>query len=250
MWRLPLSTKKYHWGNLAPVDASNGTKGFVGLTGVVWNKGKYTESPFAALGLNTMADTSKGLDMSKCTGISYRYKGARHTFKVQDGQVTDYAYHQAIQDDASEWTTVVLAWDDVIQPSWGEAVDLNLANIKKMSWEVLGYKNLPDVQPTIPNLYVDDLKCIEDAGLSIKVAARTASSIKISAQGSSLNITVAKAGMARVQIFDMMGHVVLNSAENMTAGTHQVSLDNLSRGNYMVRVISGSEVKASRIAVK
>lgn len=233
---------------LGSADATNGTLGYTGISGIVLNQGEYVEAPFVALGLNTMADTSMGLDMSKCAGVSYRYKGSRHTFKIQDGQVQDYAYHEAKKGDATEWTTVVLLWDDINQPTWGEEVDLNHANIKKMSWEVTGVKGL-ERQPTIPELYVDDVTCLAPT-MSIKTAARAASSIKISAQGTSLNISVAKAGMTRVQVFDMMGHVVANVAENMSAGTHQVSLDNLSRGNYMVRVMSGSEVKTSRIAVK
>ncbi|MCQ2093266.1 MAG: CIA30 family protein [Fibrobacter sp.] len=229
-------------------DAANGTKGFVGLTGIVWNQAENPEAPFVALGLNTMADTSKGLDMSKCGGVSYRYKGAGHVFKIQDGQVQDYAYHQRKQTESTEWKTVVLEWEDMTQPPWGEAIDLNNTHITKMSWDVVGYKGF-DMQPTSPYLYIDDVVCIE-ATQSIGAIARAASSIKISAQGTSLNISVAKAGMTRIQVFDMMGHVVANVAENMSAGTHQVSLDNLSRGNYMVRVMSGSEVKTSRIAVK
>jgi len=229
-------------------DPTNGTLGFVGLTGIVWNQAEYKEAPFVALGLNTMADTSKGLDMSKCAGISYRYKGAGHMFKIQDGQVKDYAYHQSKQTTSADWKTVNLTWDDLIQPVWGEAVDLNNTNITKMSWDVVGYKGFDD-QPEIPYLYVDDVVCTQ-ATQSIKASAVAASSIKISAQGTSLNVTIAKAGMTRVQVFDMMGHVVANISENMTAGTHQVSLDNLSRGNYMVRVMSGSEVKTSRIAMK
>ncbi len=235
---------------LGSADATNGTQGFVGITGIVWNQGLYTEAPFVALGLNTMADTSKGLDMSKCSGISYRYKGSEHVFKVQDGNVTDWAFHQSIQMDAANWTTVTLMWDDIAQPNWTQdPKDLNVANIKKMAWEVVGYKGF-DAQPTMNYLYVDDVVCFEKQTSSIKAAARAASSIKISAQGSSLNVTVAKAGMTRVQIFDMMGHVVANMSENMAAGTHQVSLESLSRGNYMVRVMSGSDVKTSRIAVK
>lgn len=229
-------------------DATNGTQGFVGLTGIVWNQGTYTEAPFVALGINMMADTSAGYDMSKCGAISYRYKGSQHVFKIQDGQVQDYAYHQSAQLDATEWTTVVLTWNDLTQPSWGEDVELNKAGIKKMAWEVVGYKNF-DEQPVIDYLYVDDLKCV-DAKVGIKAVARAASSIKLSVQGSALNVLAAKSGTMKVQVFDMMGNVVKTVSESVTSGMHQVSLEGMTRGNYVVRVMMGRDSKTARISLR
>ena len=230
-------------------DATNGSQGFVGLTGIVWNQAEYAEAPFVALGLNTMADTSAGLDMSACEAISYRYKGAAHQFKIQDGQVTDYAYHYYKEDDATDWTTVVLTWDKLEQPPWtDDPKDLNKAAIKKMSWEVVGYKSF-DLQPTFDYLYVDDLKCV-NAPSSIKAVRVAQSGIKLGVQGAKLNIALNKAGLVKVQIFDLMGHVVESRSENMTAGMHQVSLENLTKGNYVVRVMNGSDAKTARISLK
>lgn len=232
---------------LGSKDPTNGTKGFVGIEGIVWNQGSYKEAPFVALGVNTMADTSMGLDLSTCSGISYRYKGNAHVFKIQDGQVKDYAYHQAKQVTESGWTTVELTWDEIYQPAWGEEVELNKASIKKMSWEVVGYKGF-DYQPDLPYLYVDDVTCfVKSAGIKT-VAAK--SSIKLSVQNGMLNVVAAKSGKARVQVFDMMGHVVANVSENLNAGANQIALPALSSGNYMVRVMSGSEAKTARITLR
>lgn len=231
-------------------DATNGSQGFVGLTGIVWNQAEYAEAPFVALGLNTMADTSKGLDMSACEAISYRYKGAAHQFKIQDGQVTDYAYHYFLNDDAADWTTVVMTWDKIEQPPWtDDPKDLNKAAIKKMSWEVVGYKGYPEIQPNYNFLYVDDLKCVNKPA-AIKAARVAQSGIKLGVQGAKLNIALNKAGLVKVQIFDLMGHVVESHSENMTAGMHQVSLENLTKGNYVVRVMNGSDAKTARISLK
>ena len=230
-------------------DPTNGTQGFVGLQGIVWNQNTYAEAPFVALGLNMMADTTVGFDMSSCKGISYRYKGSRHTFKIQDGQVQDYAYHQRKQLDSADWKTVVIAWDDLIQPSWGEQLELNKASIKKMAWEVIGYKD-SDLQPDLNYLYVDDLKCI-DATVAIPFTAhRSYQNLKLASQGSSLNISVAKAGYVKVQVFDLTGHSVKSVSENMQAGAHTVSLENLTAGSYIVRVQAGSAVKSARITLK
>jgi len=229
-------------------DATNGTQGFVGLTDIVWNQADYAYAPFVALGLN-MNDTTKGYDLSACSALSYRYKGASHKFKIQDGQVLDYAYHELLSTDATEWTTVVIPWEKLEQPVWTQdPKDLNKAAIKKMAWEVVGYADF-DAQPEINYLYVDDLKCLSGS-VGIKTIARAASGIKLGFQGNMLNVNFNKAGKASVQVFDMMGHVVESFNENVTAGANQFSLKNMSTGNYVVRVMMNGASKTARISIK
>ena len=202
-----------------------------------------------ALGLNTNADTSKGIDLSKCGAISYRYKGSAHTFKVQDGSVTDYAYHEYQLDDSQVWKTLVINVEDIVQPNWtNDPKDLNWGAIKKMAWEVVGYKGVV-YQPKINYLYVDDLKCVE-AKVGIKTVARAASGIKFGMNGNVLNVNFNKAGKARVQVFDLMGHVVESFSENVNAGASQFSLKNLSNGNYVVRVMMNGAAKTARISAE
>ena len=229
-------------------DPTNGTAGFVGLKGIVINPGTYEERPFVALGLNTNADTSKGVDLSACNAISYRYKGAAHDFKLQDGSVTDYDYHLYKNASAATWETVVIKYDEIEQMGWGEAKVLNYANIKKMAWEVLGWKASMD-QPDYDYLYVDDVKCVNST-VGIRPVARAASGLKLGVQGASLNISVAKSGTMKVQVFDMMGNVVKTVSESVTSGMHQVSLETLTRGNYVVRVMSGSDSKTARFSIR
>ena len=226
-------------------DATNGTKNFIAINDIVWNQGTYEYAPFVAIGLNLNADTSKGVDLSACPAISYRYKGSAHTLKVQDGQVADFGYHQAIFDDATAWTNVVINWDDIAQPSWAEPIDLNKKNIKKMAWEVIGYKNI-EYQPTLNYLYVDDLKCVSSS-VGVRMARKSAGQLKLSVNGSTLNVTTAAA--ARIQVFDMMGNMVMNHLES-TAGNHQVSLEGMNRGNYVVRVKTVKAAQTARISIK
>ena len=230
-------------------DATNGTQGFVGLTDIVWNQAEYAYAPFVALGLNMNADTSKGIDLSACTALSYRYKGASHKFKVQDGQVTDFAFHELLATDATEWKTVVIPWEKLEQPVWTKnQIDLNKASIKKMAWEVVGYEGF-DEQPEIKYLYVDDLKCLSGT-IGIKSVARAASGIKLGLKGNVLSVNFNKAGKASVQVFDMMGHVVESFNENVIAGANQFSLKNMSTGNYVVRVMMNGASKSARISIK
>lgn len=229
-------------------DATNGTAGFVGLQGIVWNEGDYKYDPFVALGLNMNADTSIGIDLSACPVLSYRYKGAAHTIKLQDGQVEDFAYHFRKVDDAAEWTTIAFAQEEFKQPSWTQTkVDLNWSNIKKIAWEVIGANGYSDTfQPTYNYLYVDDLKCVGDL-TGIRTARKSTGSLKLSVQGSVLNVVTASA--ARIQVFDMMGNLVVNKVEN-AAGNHQLSLEGMNRGNYVVRVKTAGAVKTARVSLK
>ncbi|MBR5413096.1 MAG: cellulase family glycosylhydrolase [Fibrobacter sp.] len=228
-------------------DPTNGTKGFVGLTGIVWDEGEYKYDPFVALGLNTNADTSKGIDLSTCPVISYRYKGSAHTIKLQDGQVEDYAYHSKNVLDAADWTQVTIAQADFKQPSWADPkIDLNWANIKKMAWEVIGVHGISDqYQPTYNFLYLDDLKCVNT---TVGVMARKAASqLKLSVNGDMLNVVTTAA--ARIQVFDMQGNMVMNRLVN-AAGNHQVSFAGKNRGNYIVRVKTAMSAQTARISIR
>ena len=231
-------------------DATNGTAGFVGLKGIEWNQGTYAEAPFVALGINLNADTSLGVDLSACNAISYRYKGSKHTFKVQDGSVTDYAYHQRKQDSSSVWTEVVIEKNLIKQPSWTtDPKELNWGAVRKMAWEVIGAKGVPEYQPELNYLYVDDLKCVNST-VALKGTRLVSSTIRLGVQGSNLSVNLDKSGAVRVQVFDMMGHVVENISSSMNAGDNTVSLEKLGKGNYVVRVVRGSEVKAARVTIR
>ena len=233
-------------------DPTNGTQGFVGIKDIAWNQGTYKYDPFVAIGINLNADTSLGSDLSQCNAISYRYKGAKHTVKIQDGSVTDFAYHQRITDSSSVWKTVVYELSAFSQPSWAsDPHDLNYASIKKMAWEVIGAAGEPiDYQPAIKYLYIDDLNCVtvtKDAIKSVRIATN---SIRLGVQGNNLSVNLDKAGSVRVQIFDLMGHAISNTTESMNAGANTVSLEKMSKGSYIVRVVRGSEVKAARVTIR
>jgi hypothetical protein len=134
----------------------------------------------------------------------------------------------------------------------GEVVDFNWAATKKMAWEVLGGKNTPEYQPN-PNfnyLYIDDLKCVNVITDAIKGNRIVSNSIRLGVQGNSLSVNLDKAGSVRVQIFDLMGHAVSNTTESMNAGANTVSLEKMSKGSYIVRIVRGSEVKAARVTIR
>ena len=55
--------------------------------------------------------------------------------------------------------------------------------------------------------------------------------------------------MVRVQVFDLMGHLVETFSESVSASA-SFSLDHLNRGSYVVRIESDRLARTTRVAVK
>ena len=163
--------------------------------------------------------------------------------------MTDYDYHYVKNQASDEWKTSTYNLDNFTQDGWGEAKELNYAAITKMAWEVLGWAN-SDQQPSKDFLYIDDLKCVNVITDAIKGNRIVSNSIRLGVQGNSLSVNLDKAGSVRVQIFDLMGHAVSNTTESMNAGANTVSLEKMSKGSYIVRIVRGSEVKAARVTIR
>ena len=72
--------------------------------------------------------------------------------------------------------------------------------------------------------------------------------VKFGYANNELTVVQPTSSMVRVQVFDLTGHLVESLAE--VAGYKSFSLAHLSRGNYLVRVESGSQTRTARIAVK
>ena len=117
------------------------------------------------------------------------------------------------------------------------------------------------------SLHLDDTLCTVDSpdqgafGLRAEVKDISEESIhvkfpdfhaglKATLQGNTLMVNVAKAGLVKVQVFDMMGHVIESHSESMAAGSFSHTFGTLSKGFYVVRVQQGSMVKALRMQVR
>ncbi len=68
--------------------------------------------------------------------------------------------------------------------------------------------------------------------------------------GNTLQVSVAKAGLVKVQVFDMMGHAIESHSENMAAGSFAHSFAGMSKGAYIIRVQQGSMAKTIRMQVR
>ena len=143
---------------IAGSKAGNSTKYVAGITGINLSQGDNLYDPYVALGL-ALNEKQTAYDLSACTQISYRYKGAAHNFKAEDTAVLDYAYHQIEKAAASDWTTATISWGALMQPSWtDDDVTISKKRINKFTWEVKGVAETT-TQPKYNYLYVDDVRC-------------------------------------------------------------------------------------------
>ena len=155
--------------------AGNSTKFVAGVAGIKLSKGANKYDPYVALGVGLNA-TQTAYDLSACSEISYKYKGAAHNFKAEDTAVQDYGYHQITKAASGSWTTVTIPWDMLTQESWADDVTLSKKRIAKFTWEIKG------TQPTYDYLYVDDVRC---SGMAIKPVPSPASSSSVKSSSSS-----------------------------------------------------------------
>lgn len=259
--------------------AADGSKYGAGLKNIALSKGGNAYDPYVTLGVN-LEDGLAG-----CTQISYKYKGAGHNLKAvtrgdEDGLLSGYNYHKTDFKGSSDWAVASVSVPDGLkqEEGWGTNLgDLEMADIVKLQWEV-------KKTATHAYLYIDDVKC---AGMTIVPFSSSSASVASSASvgpassnsvqpgessssesqmlvqtasastglfamlhGKTLQVRVANPGLVKVQVFDMMGHVMERHSESMSAGSFAHSFESLPMGSYVVRVQQGSAAKTLRMQVR
>ena len=76
-----------------------------------------------------------------------------------------------------------------------------------------------------------------------------ASGLNVQFVRNELTVTVPTASEVKVYVFDLQGNLK-KQYHGHSAGTHNVSLNQMNRGLYLVRVVSGSSVRTLRAQVK
>ncbi|MDY6386423.1 MAG: T9SS type A sorting domain-containing protein [Fibrobacter sp.] len=84
---------------------------------------------------------------------------------------------------------------------------------------------------------------------TIGIATVATSSVKFGYADNVLTVAMPNSAMLRVQVFDMMGHLVESFAETEVS-SKSISLAHLTKGNYVVRIESARSVRTARILVK
>ena len=82
-----------------------------------------------------------------------------------------------------------------------------------------------------------------------KIVTVAMNGVKFGYANNALTVALPTSSMVRVQVFDLMGHLVETFAESVN-GAKSINLAHLNRGNYLVRIESDSQMRTAKIAVK
>ena len=220
-----------------------------------------TSYPSAGIGI----DFGAGV-FTNCTAIQYDYKGSGHHMRGSITGVTKnmgYEHSAPNQDASTAWKTVTVS--TMTQPDW--VATNSASDVKPFSWATVeGLAWVVDEKLTQANigteLAIDNVKCVgtlstattptssPSSANSIAVTSVAPAGLNVSLMGNTLQVTVAKAGVVKVQVFDMMGHAIESHSESMAAGSFAHTFGSMSKGFYVVRVQQGSLVKTMRMQVR
>lgn len=97
----------------------------------------FAYAPYVGILLD-LNESATAQDLSNCTYIQYDYKGSAHNFRSEQDNVFDFGYHETSVASANTWTTKVIQWSQLGQPSWASGLALDKATVKSFSWQVGG----------------------------------------------------------------------------------------------------------------
>ncbi|MCL2688290.1 MAG: cellulase family glycosylhydrolase [Chitinispirillia bacterium] len=208
-------------------------------------QGDYEWTPYAGIhhAIDWLAEHCK-------FGLAYTYKGAAHSFRIEQSNVRNYATHMTeYTRQTDEWTEVVVPWSGFIQPGWNTIpVAVNPDSIEAISW----YVERP--AGTAGEFWIKDVYCLCDAdgGKWISVrnqGARTSSAVSPLVKIAGRNLQLRLPSDGRVDVYTINGKRVRTM--KFPQGNHNIRINNLSRGTYIVNVTAGASAKQSvRMLIK
>ncbi|MCL2183085.1 MAG: cellulase family glycosylhydrolase [Chitinispirillia bacterium] len=189
--------------------------------------GDYPHTPYIVAGFDVA-------NAARCAyGIGYSYKGVTHALRIEQSDVTDYAFHESpAQPAAADWTTTALRWSDFAQPSWGAAVTTDSSLVGSIAWYIrTGNGSSGD-------LWVKDVLCLGDPGGEIVQVKHTGSRqnaninqyVKVSGRTMQVRLT----DDSKVDVYTLNGKRV--QSMDLRRGSHSVRMNNLPRGMYIISV--------------
>lgn len=161
--------------------------------------------PYVAIGLKTEGN-GVTYDLSKCTGISYKYRGEGHRFRADMSTIGDYNYHYATLSASKTmqgvinskvyqgWSTATIRWSSLKQENWGIKKAFDATKVTQLVWELKGgnesycdyeycstsstslfEKKIVGVSNSFGDLAIDDVTCLTNDS-EIPVGPRSSSS--------------------------------------------------------------------------
>ena len=246
---------------------TEGTNSFISMQGISGITSGDTTYP--SVGMEVAFDVGT---LSGCTAIQYDYRGSGHHMRSSVTGVKANGGYEHVADDenaTANWKTVTVS--TMTQPDWvaeaapSSIVAFSWAKVSKLTWvvdEKLSTANIGDY------LDIDNVKCVGKLPTAVTPKSSSSAAILSSSSsiigivpvahvgfdarvmGNTLQVSVAKAGLVKVEVFDMMGHAIESHSENVPAGSIAHTFNAMPKGLYVVKVQQGSASKTLKMQVR
>ena len=252
---------KGNWDMLIE-DANNSYIAMMGISGITPG-----DTTYPSVGMEVEFDAGV---LAGCSAIQYDYRGSGHHMRAYVTGVKANSGHEHVAPDQNAsmtWKTVTVS--SMEQPDWVPASSVKAfawSKVSKLTWvvdEKLTAANLGD------ELHIDNVKCVGTLPTTTAKSSSSATAIRSSSSnaigfeapaapvhfkavvhGNTLQMTLEKAGLVNVQVFNMMGNAIESHSENMAAGSFAHQFNAMPQGTYVVRVQQGSSVKVMKMQIK
>jgi len=254
------------WGTY--VD-DNGTSTVTPLPGVnplqtdgatVWAKATMVkgpnESPYPFVGLMLQLDPEGNpVNMASAYSITLRYQASSdiRMALMQTNTTGGGAEFGITLTPSSSWTTVTIPITNLAQPDWAESASwtraLDMAHTTGVKWEVVqgSHANEQSVSGSI------QISSITFNGWvsSIYSMPQVSRGLVLKAGNGVIRYSAEQSGLGRIEVRDLMGHVVATPVNGwIAAGTHEILAQVPARGVYIVRVVQAGVQQTVRMTVR
>ena len=281
-WQNWMDDNQLSWANWSASKVDEGTAAFQGSSnryGLSYTtsgnlvKGYLASNPTSYTACAVISDkssSSKVASSSSSTKVVSSSSSAKESVSSSSAKSSSSRYGDDEDDDDNEPETVE-SLDDVKCTSKKEGEIITVAEedadyyCYKKEWIeiVSSTKKLPNCTAKREGLSIyverDDevVTCEDEEWLSVD-DDRTAiasgvdrlAGLSATIHGNTLQVTVERAGLVKVQVFDMMGHIIESHSESMAAGSFAHTFGSMGKGAYIVRVQQGSMAKTIRMQVR
>jgi len=217
-------------------------------------------SPYPFVGMTLQLDPDGApVDLSAVTGISLTYKATSNVrMALMQTNVSGGGAEYGIELTSSPttWSTVTIPVSSLAQPDWAASAswtrNLDMAHTTMVKWEVVQGSVADESNVSA----VVAISSISFNGWTPPIATipflrQVFQHIALTAQDGVINYQISQAGMGRIEVRDLMGHLVATPVNGwMDSGAHSVHTSMLARGVYIVRILHGGSMQATRMAVR
>ncbi len=192
------------------------------------DQGGFEYDPFVGIGFQFNEDQVPE-DVSAATGISFYYKGsfggANAAIYIECATVTEPgANYGMLLEPSADWKEMLVTWDDFLQPSWAEPVELDMTQVENFHWQIQG-----DTGDS-GELWLDNIRLIGyEIASPIKNPAQNKfkenKAIRFSQLGNQLEIQyfINQDSYVSLELYDLSGKLVQTLEQgNKAAGNHSV----------------------------